>query len=74
MNELTSGEPLQRILERRERAAALSAVADIATRLVAWTLAIALALSLAASALAIDPSTIGKDTPPISLEGFTYSP
>jgi hypothetical protein len=74
VNELTSDEPLQQILDRRERTAALSTATTVAIAFAVWALMITLALSMVASAPPIDPVPIGADSPPASLDGLAYSP
>jgi hypothetical protein len=74
MNELTSDEPLQQILDRRERSAALSTATTVALALAAWALMVTLALSMVASAPPIDPIAIDVDSPPTNLDGLRYSP
>jgi hypothetical protein len=74
MNELTSGEPLQQILDRRERTAAISTATTVAVALATWALMVTLALSMVATAPPLDPVAIDADLPPASLDGLAYSP
>ncbi len=74
MNELTSRESLQQILDRRERTIAMSTAATVTAVLVALLLAAALVLDLAAAAPAFDATAAGTEAPPASAEGLMYSP
>jgi len=77
MNELTAGESLQQILDRRERAAAMSGLASLASSMVVILLATAVFLDLAAAtplAATLDSAAPVVEAAPHALDGLTYAP
>lgn len=72
MNELTSSESLQQILDRRARNERNSALASVAIGLVIWILVVGLMLGIAVSMPPGEPGETTAESPPVALGSLTY--